>query len=65
MSDYHDQDNKLFVSFIHPKNKQKLRESVYSTTVDDILNAFDPFIKECDDIVQLLYREYVIKYIDI
>ena len=64
MSIDYDVTNKLFVSFIHSKNKEKLKESIYcmSDNNEDILNVFDSFMKECDNILQLLYREYVIEY---
>ena len=65
MSNDYDANHKLFVSFIHLKNKKKLKESVYSMINDDedknVLNVFDPFIKECDGILQLLYKEYVVR----
>ena len=62
MLNYDDENHKLFVSFIGATNKRNVGEKLATVCDYQILNVFDPMIKECNDILQLLYEDYVLNY---
>lgn len=59
-----DNDNLLKCTFVSEMELELIEDKLVNIedidSIEEILTVFDGAIKECDDILQLLYREYVI-----
>ena len=63
LDDDQQESNLLYVTFISDEGKKRIESRLMNLTNDhdpEIINVFDGAIKECNDVLQLLYREYVI-----